>query len=86
MNLNITIASLAKGHHIECKDLGELIAAESALCEACKNVKSFLDVAATFDGREIIVAFANGNMEVVSSPAPAAPQSTVKEKEPQIIY
>ncbi len=64
MNLNVTIASLAKGHHIECKDLGELTAAETALCEACKNVRSYLDVAASFDGREIVVDFADGKMEV----------------------
>ena len=55
MNLNVTIASLAKGHHIECKDLNELIEAENALCEACKNLKGYLDVAATFDGREVII-------------------------------
>lgn len=57
MNLNITIASLAKGQHIECKDLVELIDAENAVCEACKNVKSFLAVAATFDGREVVIDF-----------------------------
>jgi hypothetical protein len=55
MNLNVTIASLAKGHHIECKDLNELIEAENALCDACKNLRTFLDVAATFDGREVVI-------------------------------
>ena len=55
MNLNVTIASLARGHHIECKDLGELIEAENALREACKNLKGYLDVAATFDGREVVI-------------------------------
>ena len=54
MNLNVTIASLAKGEHIECKDLGELIAAEEALREACRELKAFLKVAATFDGHEEI--------------------------------
>jgi hypothetical protein len=57
MNLNITIASLAKGHHVECKDLNELMEAEQALCDACKNLKGFLDVAATFDGREVVIDF-----------------------------
>src|ERR1700685_3571396 len=28
MQLNVTIASLGKGHHIECKDLEELLEAE----------------------------------------------------------
>jgi hypothetical protein len=56
-NLNVTIDSLAKGQHIECKDLQELLGAESAIHEACKNVKQYLDVAKTFDGREVVVDF-----------------------------
>jgi hypothetical protein len=55
MKLNITIASLAKGHHIECKDLAELVEAEATIADACKNVKTYLDVAATFDGREVLI-------------------------------
>ena len=31
MNLNITIASLQQGQHIECKDLGELLECEEAI-------------------------------------------------------
>ena len=52
MNLNVTIASLAKGQYIECKDLAELVGCEEAIRTACKNVRSYLDVAATFDGGE----------------------------------
>jgi hypothetical protein len=55
MNLNVTIASLQRGHHIECKDLAELVECEEAIRAACKNVKTFLEIAATFDGREILV-------------------------------
>lgn len=55
MNLNITIASLQQGHHIECKDLSELLECEEAVMTACKNLKGFLEAAATFDGREILV-------------------------------
>ncbi len=55
MNLNITIASLQQGHHIECKDLTELLECEEAILGACKNLKEFLAAAATFDGREIVV-------------------------------
>ena len=55
MNLNITIASLQQGHHIECKDLSELLECEDAVVTACKNLKGFLEAAATFDGREIVV-------------------------------
>ena len=55
MNLNVTVADLARGQHIECKDLAELLGCEEAICTACKNVKSFLDAAAAFDGREVVV-------------------------------
>ena len=55
LNLNVTIASLQQGQHIECKDLAELLECEDAICATCKNVKSFLEAAATFDGRELIV-------------------------------
>ncbi len=55
MNLNITIASLQQGHHIECKDLAELLECEEAILSACKNLRGFLEAAATFDGREIVV-------------------------------
>ncbi len=57
LNLNVTIASLAQGQHIECKDLGELLSAENALRDACKNLKEFLAVAATFDGSEVVIDF-----------------------------
>ena len=57
LSLNITVDSLMKGHHIECKDLDELLAAEEALMEACRNVKVYLDTAVTFDGREVVIDF-----------------------------
>jgi hypothetical protein len=55
MALNITVSSLTSGHHIECKDLDELLGAEGAIKSACETVRTYLDIAATFDGREIIV-------------------------------
>lgn len=57
MSLNITIDSLCQGHHIECKDLDELLGAEEAIYEACEGLINYLQVASTFDGREIIVEF-----------------------------
>lgn len=57
MTLRITVGSLAAGHHIECKDLNELIGAEEAIREACANVRGYLEVAETFDGREEVVGF-----------------------------
>jgi hypothetical protein len=57
LSLNITIESLTKGHHIECKDLDELLATEQAIMEACRNIKVYLDTAVTFDGREVVIDF-----------------------------
>jgi hypothetical protein len=44
-----------RGVHVECKDLDELLGAKSAILEAAQSLRSYLDVAATFDGREEIV-------------------------------
>jgi hypothetical protein len=57
MSLQITIDSLTSGHHIECKTMDELLGADSALREGCENLRTYLDVAATFAGREEIVQF-----------------------------
>lgn len=65
MNLNITIASLARGHHIECKDLGELADAEQALYTACKNLRANLKLAASFDGSEVVIDFKDEEPTVV---------------------
>lgn len=55
--LNITIDGLTRGQHVECKDLQELMGAEEAINAACENTKAYLDLAATFDGREIVIDF-----------------------------
>jgi hypothetical protein len=55
MNLAVSIASLQRGHSIECPNLAELLECEDALVSACKNVKTFLEAASSFDGREIVV-------------------------------
>ncbi len=57
MALQITIDSLTSGHHIECKTVDELLGADSALREGCENLRTYFDVAVTFDGREEIVQF-----------------------------
>jgi hypothetical protein len=57
MSLQITVRSLQQGQHIECKDLDELLGAETAIVDACRNLKTYLDVAQTFDGREEVVEF-----------------------------
>lgn len=82
LQLNVTVASLEKGHHIECKSLDELLAAEDALYDACKNVRKYLDLAATFDGREVLVDFSVDEPAIIAqavSPSPVlvthAPQA-----------
>lgn len=40
MSLNISIASLGKGHHIECKDLEELLEAEETVRTASRTSRA----------------------------------------------
>lgn len=74
MSLNITIESLQRGQHIECKTMEELLGAEEQLLEACKNLKSYLDIAATFDGREILFTFEDDGPTVSAVAASPTPQ------------
>jgi hypothetical protein len=60
MNLNISIASLGRGQHIECKDLSELMEAQEAVMGACRHLRDYLDLAATFNGSIILVDFTDG--------------------------
>ena len=64
MHLNISIASLGRGHHIECKDLQELLEAEETVRNACKNVTRFLEIASTFDGSEVVIEYEKGEERV----------------------
>jgi hypothetical protein len=64
MNLNVSIASLGRGHHIECKDLQELLDTEDTLRTACLGLTRYLEVAATFDGSETIVEYVKGEERV----------------------
>lgn len=67
-NLTITVGSLERGHHIECKDINELLEAEEALIAACSNVKIYLQTAATFDGLETLIDF-SGDEPIVTAQA-----------------
>lgn len=55
LSLSCTIDSLSRGQHIECKDLDELLGAEEAIRNACESTKTYLEIAATFDGREEVI-------------------------------
>ena len=57
LSLNITVNSLLNGHHIECKELDELLATEEAVMEVCQGLKTYLEIAFTFDGREQLIEF-----------------------------
>jgi len=71
MNLNISIESLQRGQHVECKSMDELLGAEGAIMDACRNLRGYLDTAATFDGREVLVDFTAEEPTVIASaPAP----------------
>lgn len=51
----ITVDSLAAGHSIECWNIGELQQIENEVIAACRQLQVYLDVAESFDGREILV-------------------------------
>jgi hypothetical protein len=57
LSLRITVHSLLSGVHVECKSMAELLEAETAIREAAEGLRAYLDIAATFDGREEIVEF-----------------------------
>lgn len=57
LSLRVTVDSLVSGQHIECKELDELLGAQEAILDACKNLKAYLETALTFDGREEVVEF-----------------------------
>jgi hypothetical protein len=78
MSLNVTIESLGRGHHIECKDLPELLSAEETFMQACRTLKTYFAAAATFSGTITLVDFddeekvhiSQGALEFAALPAP----------------
>jgi len=55
LSLRITVNSLMKGVHVECKDMVELLEAEAAIVEAGQNLKAEIDAATTFTGQEHVI-------------------------------
>lgn len=74
LKLNISIAGLQRGQHIECKSLDELLGAEDAIMTACHNLRGYLDTAASFDGREVLVDFSDNEPKVVAQAISPNPQ------------
>lgn len=67
LSLNISIDSLCEGHHIECKDLDELLGAEEAVMQGCNLLKTYLETAQTFDGREEVIDFDEPEQQVAAA-------------------
>ncbi len=85
MQLNISISSLGRGHHIECKDLEELLEAEETVRESCKNLTRYLEAAATFDGSETVIEYERGEERVhVTQSAPPLLTYSGSENAPAI--
>jgi hypothetical protein len=57
LSLRITVYSLMRGVHVECRDMIELVGAEQAIIAAGENLRAYLNVAASFDGREEVHEF-----------------------------
>jgi hypothetical protein len=53
--LRVTVDSLFHGVHAECHSLEEIAAAEAAIIEGGRNLKAYLALASTYDGREHII-------------------------------
>jgi len=74
LKLNISIASLQRGQHVECKSLDELLGAEDAIMTACQNLRGYLDTAASFDGREVLVDFNDNEPKIIAQAVGPSPQ------------
>jgi hypothetical protein len=66
LRLNVTVRSLERGQYIECKSMEELRDAENAIILACQNLKTYLEMAATFDGTEQLIDFSGNEPTVIA--------------------
>ncbi|MBV9570748.1 MAG: hypothetical protein JO056_05865 [Alphaproteobacteria bacterium] len=82
MALSITVDSLQRGQRIECKDLNEVLDAEEALKEACQSLRTYLLLAQTFDGGELVWDYTEMEPRLVSAPALSAPIPAITHAPP----
>ena len=54
MKLQFKVNDLVNGRTVKCKDIGEMIAAESQINEAAENFYNLLMAAKNFEGEEVI--------------------------------
>jgi hypothetical protein len=52
--VQVRVRDLLSGEAYKCKDLGEVIAYSDSVESACKTLKSYLEVARSFGGEEIL--------------------------------
>lgn len=57
LSLNITIDDLLNGQHVQAKDMNEMVGAEAAIVEACQTLRTYLNIASTFDGKADVREF-----------------------------
>ena len=53
-NIEVTVASLVKGTHLEFKDIHEMLAVEEHLTEVSRNFKDVLDAASGYRGENLV--------------------------------
>ena len=53
-NIEVTVASLVSGTHLEFKDIHEMLAVEEHLTEVSRNFKDVLDAASGYSGENLI--------------------------------
>lgn len=53
-NISVKVNDLAKGKHIECKDIVEMLAVEEQIKEAAATFKQVLSAAAGFGGEQVL--------------------------------
>ena len=54
MNISVSVADLANGKRVDCKDIIEMLAVEEQIKEAAATFKAVLDAASHFGGEEVI--------------------------------
>jgi hypothetical protein len=54
MNLSVSVADLAGGKRIDCKDIVEMLAVENQIKEACQTFKEVLTACTHFGGEEVV--------------------------------
>lgn len=54
-SLKITVASLARGHHLEATELNDIVEAENGVIAACKELKQYLANSTEYKGGEHVI-------------------------------